>query len=310
MKNPSQLASAHLTKQSSLDIEDNNNIYNLNEDSSPKSLAKKIERLQDPSNYLKKSLIKPIAIKSEVVVTAAASPEKTATPPTKRLLPLISELNKPITTPVIKELQKQYSSSSSSLTQTSVDSKPLVQTVIIPDGQIEKINENESSKQRYNYNHRALQLLHTDSLSSDPSDSVSQRNSICLPNTKSQSAIQPKKLPSILPQKSNTMTEIKRSKIKTNKQYSLSSSDECDYFEVDDVDEEIRSTTEYNDESNDEMDLESGSISDKGIYLKKLDIMDKHFEKEEILAEKMKKFLSVSLNNNNNVKPFFTFFFF
>ena len=44
-------------------------------------------------------------------------------------------------------------------------------------------------------------------------------------------------------------------KIKANKQHSLSSSDEYDEYE--DVDEEIRSTTEYT--TNDEMDIESGS---------------------------------------------------
>jgi hypothetical protein len=208
-------------------------------------------------------------------------------------------------------LQKQYSSSSSSLTQASGDSKQQQQQqqqqqkqLIIP--VIDKIEKSNYLPNEIDLVKRLKlhQLLHTDSLSSDPSDSVSQRNSICFPNKNNQTEnhVKSKKLPSIISEQQkqkqpNLMSRIKRAKTKVNKQYSFSSSDECEDYEIDDY--EIRSATEYNnddyeDESNDEMeDLESGSISDKGAYLMELHRKEKEYEREEILAEKMKKFLSV-----------------
>jgi hypothetical protein len=275
----------HLMKQTSLDIDDNNsNEY------SPTPQIKKIERLQDPMNLFKKKL---------------------DIDESKRILPQQPLNNNNLMT---KEqlLQKQYSSSSSSLTQASGDSKQLLQQqqqqqkqLIIPViDKIEKSNylPNEIDLVKKLKLH---QLLHTDSLSSDPSDSVSQRNSICFTNKNNNQTeihVKSKKLPSIISEQQkqkqpNLMSRIKRAKTKVNKQYSFSSSDECEDYEIDDY--EIRSATEYNnddyeDESNDEMeDLESGSISDKGAYLMELHRKEKEYEREEILAEKMKKFLSV-----------------
>ena len=276
----------HLIKQVSLDIDDNNsNEY------SPRPQIKKIERLQDPSNLFKKK------------------PENTVEE-SKRILPQQPSIvlaNNNNLMPKEQLLQKQYSSSSSSLTQASGDSKQQQQQqkqLIIPViDKIEKLNDltNEIDLAK---KLKLLQYLHTDSLSSDPSDSVSQRNSICLltkNNNQIETIVKSKKLPSIISEQQkqkqpNLMSRIKRAKTKVNKQYSFSSSDECEDYEVDDY--EIHSTTEYNedyeDETNDEMeDLESGSISDKGAYLMELHRKEKEHEKEEILAEKMKKFLSV-----------------
>ncbi len=105
---------------------------------------------------------------------------------------------------------------------------------------------------------------------------------------------------------------------------------------VDDIDEEIRSTTEYT--TNDEMDLESGSVNvnvnafnsvnnvrnkffnnmmivnnDNGGDLNQLNEIDTYLEqnlrKDEILAAKMTKFLSVSFDLfssffSDQIKPF------
>jgi hypothetical protein len=284
-----QQQNCHLVKQNSLDMDDSLT------DQSPKIQVKKAERLQDPLNMLKKTLMR------SNINSATISP--------RRLLPKpVGEDEQKITPTIIKPsndkvLVKQYSSSSSSsLTQTSGDSKPHHATKL--DDQIETIseldNEQDGFKSKYNYYQRAHQLLHTDSLSSDPSDCVSQRNSICLPssidtkrittsgNTLSSVSVCNSKL-APASQQPNIMARIKRVKIKASKQHSLSSSDEYDEYE--DVDEEIRSTTEYT--TNDEMDIESGSVSEKGAYLRKLESLDKNFEKEEVLAAKMKKFLSV-----------------
>ena len=288
-----------LTKQVSLDIDEN---LSSNEYTQPNVQIKKIERLQDPTSLLlKKNLIQRTnQIEVKIAEEESEQPRRILPQPLSSSI-VNSELGKNLKTTKEQLLQKQYSSSSSSLTQTSGDSKIQMQQQphkkYVP--QVPEIDKTELDISK-----KLKLLLHTDSLSSDPSDSVSQRNSICLPksnnnNNQIDTIVKSKKLPSILSQQSNIMSRIKRGKTKVNKQYSLSSSDECEDYEVDDVDYEMRSTTEYNDdyyedETNDETeDLESGSISDKGAYLMKLHRMENEHEKEVILAEKMEKFLSV-----------------
>jgi hypothetical protein len=93
---------------------------------------------------------------------------------------------------------------------------------------------------------------------------------------------------------------------------------ESEEINNEDIDEEIRSTTEYT--TNDEMDLESGSISlnahNRNTLIKKNNLignnninnknqksidnyLEQNLQKDEILAAKMNKFLSVCIKNNS-----------
>lgn len=355
----------YLHKQHSLDEYNTNESEFLNLSTSTISSSSKLnnnnsnkrgERLQDPFNMLKKTLIRSNELNNRSENDNLSEQQK-------------QQQN---------ILQKQYSSSSSSsLTQASTqtnDSKqqkptqktvsdtPLILTTIATT--ISKTISSSTTTTTSTitptisrYPQRIPQLLHTDSLSSDPSECMSQRNSICLPSntilmqtkysnnnnnnnkrTTSDNAFSnppaPTPITTIATEKKTIMTQdepqlssimstedviknvnidnnstimqqknhqnspqssskligrIKRLKIKANKQqHSLSSSDEYDEFD----DEEIRSTTEYT--TNDEMEIESGSLSEKGVYTRKIDdYLEQNLGKEEILAAKMKKFLNV-----------------